>query len=706
MFFGKVFSAGWGPSSDMILSVSGYYGEDRDPATFGGGFRARIRPCPEYRERYWAIFVNGLYLGRNYWIGATGDLEITLPVGHGNTLASLYVEDVGVQAEFDDETIQVLSMQARIFESQTANKIMLEWDNVGQYTLAPAVGDSGNQVSGVTITGARRNLNVDSIADLPCRGRLYYAVLDVAGVRIVRWYAGGNKLVAEGSRTGDGALTCEAVNGSELSIACAVAYTSGIKQGDAWLDLKWPARYEIHYATSALTLPRSPQDTLYDDGRNNFVWIGPALAAGAYNIGILAVDDEGDKAAALDVPDDSPLTLNAVPAGPTIDTVTYDSGAGELTVTITPGDVAASHNFYYSLVNEPINDGNLTQGPAPVSIASGVTTVVLPVAAWAVQDNTTDYDDLVSAWDVAVSTCNTAFAAGETGFAAAFATCLASLQAALDTYADALTLNLFDAKQDLVVSGSQVTDFVDGVAESALATAEWQTQTGLVYGGFLVSLGMALDSTPGRYTLPNGAAAGSLLGGEALGTGEGADGSTGATVSGGNESLYDVAQPFVKPSIIRICARAELAGIEDNQDATVEVELDGTEIVLPRPNQAFIQSLSLFGYTLTIVAGVVEDNAEAEADYIDLYATTGTIDPATPDASGTLPAGIANLKIVSINFTVGGNGNYSIAVIARSGSGATARRSTMYEVRTLNISNDAPAGAGNVRASAVRGKGS
>lgn len=264
----------------------------------------------EYRTHYFAIFINGIYAGgKNFQCDLNGRVSRSFVVDAGTTNASVYIEDAGGYAVCENPP----SGYAEAEEENTANRIQEVWQS--KYTQTTVKGDT--QLSSITITGAARGTNVAEVQGFKQRGRLSYSILSIGGVYIVRWYA-DDQLVAEGSRTGNGALTCSAMNDSGLSVACTITYTGELKPGIAIIDCIWPKEWQIHYDDAALVFPRTPEATIPDkeiDDTEAYRWLSPVLAAGTWYVAIVAVGDN-------DVPESAPTltdteTLNTAPLQPT-----------------------------------------------------------------------------------------------------------------------------------------------------------------------------------------------------------------------------------------------------------------------------------------------------------------------------------------------------------------------------------------------------
>jgi hypothetical protein len=227
---------------------------------------------------------------------------------------------------------------------------------------------------------------------------------------------------------------------------------------------------------------------------------------------------------------------------------------------------------------------------------------------------------------------------------------------------------------------------------------------GYVYGQYLTFLGDLLNHAPGRYTLPNGAVGGAASGSAALGTGSAPDGFAGGNSSGVNYSLKDVAVPNPKPSTINIVVRATKGGVQEKTDSVYEVELDSLGAqVNPRPNAAYVQSMSSTGLDLSVIAAVLNDNSAVQAAYIDLYvvAIGSPITLSSPDASVALSTPVFNRQSATLTFTVGGAGHYQVAVVSRSSAGA---RSANYIVEQRYITDAEPSSVLNLSAKVIRGR--
>lgn len=667
MLYGKVFSAAFGPTAAMVLYVKGTF--------FGGGLLARIYVRPEYAERYFAVFINGVFVG-TFQCNEQGFVEVVAPgISSGSSINSIQIEDVGALADIPADTLPYIAAQMRAKEALSASCLNIVWNNTNKYKLTGVNGDT--QLSSITITGAQRGVNCTVDQFRKQRARLYYTITAIGGSRIVRWYD-GTRLVSEGTRTGNGAVACTEIDGSGLSVACTLTYTGAVIRGDAFLDIKWPATYKIYYSTSAINYSVDPQATYADHGGVPFNYITGTLAVGSYYYNVVSVDDEDDVETGM--ADLGPLVIKAVPTKPVISGVTTVS-ANVLRVAFT-ADAAATNTLYFSEVNQPINFGSFGAGPTPVAATTPTEDITIP--AFTTQNDETAYNTLESAFDSAVSTANALFAYAT--FTAAFSTMKATVEAAVNTFSVSTRLPFRAKKEALAVAGAQcaanLATLVDSTAFDAYAPA--------YYGLYLQQIGGLLEDNPARYSLPDGTTAGD------------------DTVSQNDNSLWDLVQPFVKRNLVHIVLRSTIATVEDQNDVAWEVELDAAgSVVAARPAKASIVSYEIdqsgATRTVTVVARVNDDNSEASST-LDLHVVTGAIVPTAPTQNIALPTAVAGFKQVTFAaVTVSANTWYNVAVLAKT---AASIRSEVYDTIKIYVGNDTPSTAGNIAAYVVRSKGS
>lgn len=663
----------------MILELSG--------AFVGGQAICKLTPNDWYRERWWALFIGGKWIGRNYYLPASGDLDLSLPIDPGTDLAAIWAIEVGDMDSFSPDDIP--DAEALMEEGNDADTFIIRIK--ASYQLTAVKGDT--QFSNIAITGARRGRNVEEVAYFKQRGRLRYSILTYEPSNVViRWYA-GDRLVAEGtaSNLGPTTFSCTEKNGSGLLITGDFTYSADVKlrtgSDGAFLDLKWPKSFQIHYSTSTLTYPRAPEATLYDNGNDEYFYrIRTSLSAGSYNYNVLQVDDEGDVYTGGGVPSDTPKAITPGPVGPTIVSVT---AAG--LITWTNGEAGCTYKVYFSGINEPINYGDRAT-PAPVGpSATNATSAALgALTGAAATDFTSNYATLVTAFDSAVSAANTTFdmpnsdaEVRATEWLAALSTLRTALYAAIDVWASVLCKTLNDAKKQIDQQISIVEGAENSVTAEALTSDNWEDFTGTYYGGLLLFLGAILEGQSGRYTFLSGIVPGASPAGTGTLQGNAPDGTAGTSGMSFQLSLKAAGEPFVRVGVRRFVVRAtNAAGVEERNDQVFQLEINGSNAAeLPRPNDAQIKEMSFAGGVLTVVAIVQTANQKVAATAVDLYVVTAgsAITLGSASASGSLSTDLGGYQQVSLQYTMPGTGWYDIAIAARSAAG---QRSANYPRKT------------------------
>lgn len=665
-FFGNIFGAMCGDWRAPVLELRGW--------VLGGSVKFEVVPFNSARGRCVALFAAGRWTGQNYKMPLSGNVAGVLPLDALNDASSLIAVEVGDALGFPDF---VPDGMAQYEEARQARRIYLRW--TATYRLTPVQGD--DQLSAIAIAGAQRFANVAAVEDLPTRGRLHYTISNVGTTRTVRWW-NGLQLVAEGSRVGNGALTCTEQNGSGLTIACSVTYTADVTPDSAFLDVRWPKAYQIHYLIRpdadlidvALTYPRTPEAVMVDNGADSFVFLSPQLDAGIYDYNVLQVDDDG---VVQDViVDRAPLTVYGTPAMPTI-TGFFGNAADGLTIMFDEGETGETFTLYYCDPDQPINYdvGSL---PAPVTAVSfgvppgapvgqGATyyATTAAITGYGGTDRSGDYATVVAALDAAVAALDAGFAAGGAPFAGIVTAQNAAIDAAIGAYGVALGLALDDFAA--AVDGKIL------VLNSVLAIADltplasWQAMIAHEYGSVLLLLGSLAEGHAGRYPLPGGAlpdAAGNMP-----------------------VNLLSVAQPFVLAATVRCVVRATKGGREEHGDAVTAIELnpDDGEIVLTRPNAASIQDFDELGLAAVVAVAVIEDDAPAAAVSVSVTidgVTANTV--ALPDDAGI------NAHQVDVPITFDAPGWYTLRVFATSSNGGVSELSEPMEVYADDSAGVAP----------------
>ncbi len=584
------------------------------------GLWFELVPFDLCRGRYFALFVNGIWTGKNYRAPLEGTISDLIPVDTSESL-SVSALEVGDWETF----IDIPDALAGYLDSLSASKLKIAW-TAGYGTFA-AAGDT--QLAAISVSGAQRGANVGDVPEQPTRGRLFYTITDLGATCIVRFYAGG-KLVSESAPLTTAGLvagTAAEVDGSGLTVSFNLTFTGAVALGTAFFDVFWPAAFPIHYSTATLTYPRAAEATVLDNGQADRVYSTPVLAPGTYNYNALQRSDEGVVQTSIVAPADSPQTIYSSPAAPTITGVTIVGG--NFIVAWTVGEAGCTFIVYSSGANRPINFGQCSS-PAPVgpsavnatSANAGSVPTTTPV------DNTADYASIVANFDAVVAALNTAFDLGEGDFTSIDGT-VAGLLIYVAAYEVALGKALQEFKDAIQNSGDALFAAQQLYFGAGLSTDDWRAAIKPYLGAFFGVLGNLVAGEPNRYTFSDGSLP-----------------SVGANVL--SATLFDVAQPFVKPAIFRFIVRATKGGVQELGDQVFELEVDGAGVTqAARPNLATIQALSFAATVGTITVGVLEDNSAVVATAVELLVNGSVAALNDPNSellvSFGLTAGIATL---------------------------------------------------------------
>lgn len=280
-----------GDVDDMVLEV--------DAVAFPAQMMAVLSYliAADYAERFWIFYVNGQKRAHEAIDAHTTPQTLQLPLFDADEDVGFWLEDGG---EWADQAYDP-DFNALDFEALSARCLTMNW-------LARPVVDDRDDTGGAlsnwtdangnvnSFTGLKRFTNVAKVTESSLYGQLFVTLTNSGGVRTVNVYKGSDAtglLIATGSRTGDGVVTLLEQNSSGVGDlnTVTVAYTTDISCG---LLIRWPKEYQVHYSTSALSFPRSPEATVIDDGGSNlFGFVSTRQAAGTYNCAIIAVSDAG-----------------------------------------------------------------------------------------------------------------------------------------------------------------------------------------------------------------------------------------------------------------------------------------------------------------------------------------------------------------------------------------------------------------------------
>lgn len=609
----------------------------------GSTLRIQVLPVNRYRGHYYGIYVNGIYRLTKI-MPLIGLMDVAILLDPGTTVASAYLEDFGFHQPNVGDYIP--TGQANILEAATSARVALAWQST--YEVTSILYDS--QLSSVSIAGAIRVFNCLQINGRPTRGRISYSILTVGSQKQISFWS-GNQLVAQGSRIGNGVVNLVAINGSGLSGVVTMTYSADLIPGVAFIEMRWPSGYQIHWSQTAMSFPRTPQATITDNLKLTYNYLTTPLTSATWYLDVLKINDDGT-IQTTNIPVEQSVVLNYVPASVT--GVTTTGTAAALTVNWTDGEVGDTYTVYSSKINQAINFGDFS-APAPVITAINATSATLPaITGYASIDNTSTITAFFSAVTGFVATLQTAYGVSEASFIAALPT--------FQTLFDAQVTSLQLVTSNITVQQT----YVDGALNQLISTvgsyaglysfSDWQAITSPYFLTFLAAVGAATQGNVGLYSLPNG-----------------------LTATGVQQALIPISQalqPYVQYGSIYFVIRAKKSGIEETQDIHYVVQFDNSgNIVLPRPNTPSNQGIAVItnGLTIQVNAVVIGDNSIVDAVTLNMYVGSSGFTPTigSPSATSALPNASANayLQQAFINFSIGSAGVYDIYLASVSAAG-------------------------------------
>lgn len=658
----------------------------------GNSILAKMKPVARYRDHYFAPYINGVYIGNNVKSHFKEDISLIAIAPSGSSTVSVYFEDAGRIAAFTDRSP---STMAELIEALTATRIQFSW--TCNYELTAPVGDTSLDI--VSVSGAKRAFNVEVVPNKNTRGRLYYSISSDGTTHTIRFWS-YDLIVASGSRIGDGSIVCNQENNSGLSLTANLTYSADVTS--AYFDLRWPSAYQIHYSTVPLTFPRTPQGTLQDAGVDSYLFLSPSLPSGTYYYNVLQVDDAGNvQDSDFLTPD--PITINATPDPATnvILSIVTVSGKKYVQIDFDIADPSITHNVYVSPnANDPIDFTNpLTMGSLEhskkIAILYPDTETGLPTINPADVDYTSFYTTLLTAFDSAVTSLNTAYDAGETGFVSSFTTIQDSINNSIGTYESALFEDFSEFQDDVLAYGSKVIADAQNVTGLGLSTDDWKIAVRHSFGTFIAFCGAVIAGDSGRYHFSDG----SVLSND--------DGSAGAVITL-KKNLFEAGKPFVEYAAFRSVVRSVQAGLEEqsNNEITITLNPDGS-IRYPVPNTPFVKSESLNGLEIDILGAVNEDSYEVLTDtlfcWFDSLSTPLDSDNISSSQVISSPIGdlVANQHSALLSTTVSTAGHYHY-VLRSSANGQLSNVSETFEVYIAPV--DGVNAVQTLSAKIIRGK--
>jgi hypothetical protein len=683
---GEPVSTAPGSTRDKVL--------DLHAAIVMGGIRVDVEPWSYYRSRNYAMFVNGVWKNNQYHPSDLNTMRMSHPINPGTTNnLSVAVVEVGDHEQFDEAWF-VPGGWTKEEEAADSARFRVQW--VAGYFVDEVNGE--NSLASVVLTGITRYGNCEPDNKFPLtRGRVWYTIEAIGGDRYVRLWANGS-LISSGFRTGDGLVTFTENNGSGVTGTCILTYTADVIPNQAFLLIRWAEKYNLHYSTSALSYPRTPEMVIYDKGVSRYIALTPVLPAGAYNYALQAVGDDGTLQSPVPTPSDSPKTIKVPPIPITWGTPTGNAAA--LTLNWTTVEPGTSFTVYHSNPDEPVNIGQWSY-PLPILRPLGANSATFPaITGYAPVDREPYWNSFVSSIDSIVIAVNTAYDAGYTGFVAILDTQESLGQTALQTLSNAVVVPTTEHAEQMAI-------LFENLRQSALASADapttayWQSAVYSAQSTFLNGMSLILDGNTQRYTFTDGSLPWS-------GTGV-SDGDAGSNEAGGyltQTSVKKLITPFVTNRKIRcICRSLRLSdSIQEVSDEVLTVELDSTgAIVLPRPNASNISNITASNLTVTFKVQAVTDDQVVAAYQLAVYYVAAPADLTYTSPAGTVVASSEITGVVSGDIVVvfPAPGYYIIGSKSITAGGVLSKET---RETTIWVGTEQPAAPTGVSAEVIRDK--
>jgi len=339
MLWGEPWGCFWGDPDEMIMSL--------DVLDVGDGPRVKVRLNPatysgsyDYSQ-FVRLLVDGVPQGDYVWLAVGDTVELLGVWGHDSGDHVVSVQLNGDSSDTDGSDAN----QNDAFLATRADRIKVD------VTAVPgleAVGESG-QLTAWSLTGLQRYTNVMPVDQHGNWAKLDVTLTNAAGVRTVTLKQNG-QTIATGSRTGDGVVTLAESGSSGVTGSVTVSYAGDVTTG-AYVLIRWPKYFAIHYKQSAFTapdFPRTAEGTLVDDGQSNARTFRSAqLASGTWRVVAHQIDDNANESTGLAGGGDS-VTLVTPPEPPT--SLAYASGGAAATIVqwVASATSGATYNYYDS----------------------------------------------------------------------------------------------------------------------------------------------------------------------------------------------------------------------------------------------------------------------------------------------------------------------------------------------------------------------
>lgn len=263
---------------------------DYDVEDGGDGLSCTITvlPADGYGDQFWGVVVAERVMEIIY---LPEDVTTKIDVVYPELGLDVVPVDLVPLGDWPDDYDVDLAYQQRDFVSDKSKLIQVEWDAVIEEL--EAYGDNG-QLSNWSFPAdsVQRFRNCRAVDGQATQGEIDVVLTDAAGTRTVSLQL-DDRVLASGSRSGDGSVTLTEQNDSGLSGTVDVTYTADLALGSAFMRVRWAKVYEIHIDTAALSFPRTAEYEANDTGLANRLAKQMELTAGTYNYLVRAESDTG-----------------------------------------------------------------------------------------------------------------------------------------------------------------------------------------------------------------------------------------------------------------------------------------------------------------------------------------------------------------------------------------------------------------------------
>lgn len=341
--------------------------------------RIVMGPMSTYRDRWFAIYVNGKFSPPLVYLSAT-TVNKTIYRYFEGTNITVNVEDFGGWAFNPYLMNQYIWVNEQVEES--TRTLRFTWTVPTTFSQSNGYVSTlrdDTQLSAISLTGIQRFTNCRSTS--PTTAELYYRISQTGGVTTIDWYAANaatyseENRVATGTYTGGaGTIAATEVNSSGIAVSSDFTYTG---DGDGYIEIEWPEKYQIHYSTSALAFPRTPEATYNDAGADNFYYESATVTPGTYNAAVVPI--RKGVAQAVGIAPTSGLVVPDMPAQATITSVS--GNAATTTINWSLGTSGCTFNVYRSLIDRPVNYGSFV-APAVTTTALNATSSTIVVVGY------------------------------------------------------------------------------------------------------------------------------------------------------------------------------------------------------------------------------------------------------------------------------------------------------------------------------------